>query len=382
MKDCIDLSSGDTMYAELPACVQRALRIESRKSRNVPVTGDLALKTLFADEFARLTAFRPPEEQMVVTAGGSRNALSTAFSFARRSSMANYLLLFVPSWSKFLKLPDYDCLGVLGIKTTQKKRFIPSPADLKSACKAEQNIAAVLINYYTNPSGASWSESHARKLGEAILSLPKHVILIEDCLYWQSELEPRGKFPLIAQIVPELWQQGRAIGVASLTKGWAMHGNHALGFAWGPPEYVKWATSVIRGLDLDADSTLQIAARQAFSAEGMLTPVELRKSLRANLDAVKALCAKTKFRLALEPHGGTNALLDASQIIGHRFRGTTIDDEGDLVRFLSQSNNVAVASGSEFCCEPGHFRIHLGGAEPASFKLAMERLSQFSSNCS
>jgi aspartate aminotransferase len=131
-----------------------------------------------------------------------------------------------------------------------------TPRQLTAAITPKTRL--VLLNSPCNPTGAAYTRSELRALGEVLIEHPRILVGTDDMyekIYWEPE-----PFYSLVTAVPELYQ--RTVTINGVSKAYAMTG-WRIGYCGGPRDIIT-AMSTIQGQSTsNACSISQKATRRA-----------------------------------------------------------------------------------------------------------------------
>ncbi len=363
----VDLDGGFVLAEQTCPAILAAFREEVRIDES-DMLGDYVLRQLFADYLTPTVGLKLQANQVMITGGSSTAALNLAFLCSSvtsdRSNYKREILMFSPMWFGYQSIIGKLRIPMRRVETTEADGFKPTPGSLRKAL--DKNVAAFVINNFATPTGAMLSCEDLAELAAVLRDFP-HVTVIEDALFLANSFS--DNFPSILKVAPWLLGEGRYVGTTSLSKGWAVNAD-LVGFMWGDSRKMEILAELALAMNKCPNGRKMFAARAAFTAEGLKTPLKVRQAVNANLCALNDSLEYVgdMWHLAIQPEGGTNAFLDV------RHSGM----EGlDFVKLLRHRTGLEFAEGEAFSA-PGHVRINLAGAHPGVFRhVVCQRLEGF-----
>ncbi|MDD5617731.1 MAG: aminotransferase class I/II-fold pyridoxal phosphate-dependent enzyme [Candidatus Omnitrophica bacterium] len=196
-----------------------------------------------------------PEDEILITVGTSEG-LDLAF----RAILEPGDEVIIPQPSYVSYGPVVDLAGGVPVFiNTEKSKFKLRPSDLEKACT--KKTKAILLNYPSNPTGASYTKKELRDLAKVIL---KHnLLVISDEIYDELTYDYNHvPFPTLGEKIKQ-----RTIYLNGFSKAYAMTG-WRVAFACGSKEIISAMTKIHQYTMLCAPTTSQIAACEALHSCG------------------------------------------------------------------------------------------------------------------
>ena len=221
------------------------------------------------------------------------------------------------------------------VSTSKENGFRLTRAMLEE--KATQRTKALLLNFPTNPTGATLTQDDVEEI--AAFAIEHDLIVITDEIY--AELTYEGGHPSIAA-VPGMKE--RTIFLHGFSKGWAMTG-FRLGYACSPPELSEAMMKIHQYIMMCAPIISQKAAIEALKTQAdtreMRSSYEKRRNfLCAALNEMDIPCHVPKGAFYVFPYIG----------------GYGLSSKEFALRLLDEEN-VACVPGSAFGdCGEGFLR--------------------------
>jgi aspartate aminotransferase len=236
----------------VPAPVVNTLKENAHQKDYLPVKGLLQLREAVADYHCRTHGIcRDPND--VLIGPGSKELM-----FLLQLVYYGDLLIPTPSWVSYA--PQAHIIGrhVRWIPTTEENRWHITAEDLDEFCRDDPDKPRIVIlNYPSNPSGATYSLDELRKV--AAIAKKYKLILLSDEIY--GELHHKGKHISISRFYPD----GTIIS-SGLSK-WCGAGGWRLG-TFTFPSSLRWlmdAMAVVASETFTATcAPIQYAAVRAF----------------------------------------------------------------------------------------------------------------------
>jgi aminotransferase len=243
------------------------------------------------------------------------------------------------------------------IPTRAEDEFVLRAADLEAAIGPKTKV--VMLNFPTNPTGATLSEADAAALAEVCVR--RDLLVLTDEIY--SELTYDGGKCLSLASFPGMRE--RTVLLNGMSKAYAMTG-FRIGYACGPGEIIDAMMKIHQYSILCAPITSQDAAIEALERGGpavakMRGEYEGRRNfVVSELNEVGLDCFKPRGAFYVFP----------------KIASTGLSSREFSMRLLKEKN-VAVVPGTAFgACGEGHVRCsYATGLE--KIKVAMGRIAEF-----
>jgi aspartate aminotransferase len=357
-KDVIGLGAGEPDF-DTPAHVAQAGvdAIRNGFTRYTNVDGINELKDAIIAKFERDNAIRYERSQVLVSSGAKQTIYNLCMAVLDPGDEA---IIPAPYWVSY---PDMvllaDGLPVMPFAGASQGYKI-TPRQLAAAITPKTRL--VLLNSPCNPTGAAYTKSELRALGEVLLEHPRIVIGTDDMyekIYWGSE-----PFSSLLTVVPELY--GRTITINGFSKAYAMTG-WRLGYCGGPKEIIT-AMGTIQGQSTsNASSIAQKAGIAALGADQDCV-AKMNEAFKARHDFIVAGLNSLPGVSCLAGAGTFYAFADVSKAMAmHGCR-----DDNELAELLLNEGGVAVVPGSGFGA-PGHMRLSFA-CSMQTLEKALERM--------
>lgn len=294
-----------------------------------------------------------PDDEILITTG-----VSEALDLAMRALInpGDEVLIPTPCYVSYEATARMAGASVTTIPTTPETEFRLTPDRLDRVASADSKI--LCINYPANPTGASYTETQLEALGEVISE--KNLLVISDEIYGQLTFNTEHT-PLPS--VPGL--RDRTILVDGFSKSYAMTG-FRVGYAAGPPEFIKTLTKIHQYTMLCAPTPSQFAAIEAL-INGDRSVKSMREEYQKRRDLVVHRCRKMGLD-CVEPAGSFYAF---PSIKPTELSSRTFCEE------LLNTKKVAIVPGDAFGqAGEGHIRISFA-TDREDLQEALDRMEDF-----
>lgn len=346
-KDVIGLSVGEPDF-DTPDFIKDAAKraMDAGKTKYTPVPGTPELRKAISEKFARENNLTYKPEQVIVGTGG-KQVLYNAFMATLNAG--DEVVIAAPYW---LSYPEMVALAEgtpVIVNTTAATSFKMTPAQLDAAITP--NTKWVVLNSPSNPTGAAYTESELKALGE-VLKKHAHVWVLADDIY-EHLVYDDFTFTTIAQVCPELYE--RTLTVNGVSKAYAMTG-WRIGYAGGPVELIQ-AMSKVQGQSTSNPSSISQAAAVAALNGDQSFLKEWRAKFKERRDLVVDLLNTCEGISCATPEGAFYVYASCEGVIGKVTpEGQKIETDTDFANYLVEKHHLVVVQGVEFGLSP-YFRI-------------------------
>ncbi|HEY5692631.1 MAG TPA: aminotransferase class I/II-fold pyridoxal phosphate-dependent enzyme [Cyclobacteriaceae bacterium] len=263
------------------------------------------------------------------------------------------LILPAPSWVSYAPQAHLTNKKSIWIDTAEHVKRMLDAEMLERTCKAYSDKKLILIlNYPSNPTGASFSESELRSIAD--IARKNQILIISDEIY--GELMHNGKHLSIARYYPE------GTIVSSGISKWCGAGGWRLGTFTFPKE-LRWlldAMAVVASETFTATSTpIQYAAVKAYEF-GPSIEYYVQKS-RAILKIVSQFVYNELLSIGLSmpsPQGGFYLFPDFKNF-KTQLKTKGVNTSFELCKKLLEETGVALLPGSDFGQHPEELSARL-----------------------
>ncbi len=357
-RDVIALAAGEPDF-DTPDHVKIAgiRAIVEGRTKYPPLAGIPELREAVCRKLERENGLRYAPDQVLVCNGGKQviyNALAATLD------AEDEVVVPAPFWVSY---PDMTLLAggtPVVVATDAGSGFRLSAERLESAITAKTKW--LILNNPGNPTGAVYSANDLEGLAEVLRRHP-HVWVLTDDIY-EHIIYGGRRFATMAQVAPDLY--GRTLTMNGLSKAYCMTG-WRLGYGAGPKALIAAMSKVQSQTTSGASSISQWAGVAALDGDqtfirGNVAVFGERRDLGLSMlnQAEGLTCSR--------PDGAFYLYVDCAGTIGRRTPdGGVIESDGDLAKYLLDSQEVAVVHGEAFGLSP-YFRV--------SYALATDRLAE------
>jgi aspartate aminotransferase len=341
-KDVIGLGAGEPDF-DTPLHIADAgvEAIRTGVTRYTAVDGTAELKDAIIAKFKRENGLTYDRSQILVSSGAKQTCFNLC---AALLDPGDECVIPAPYWVSY---PDMVLLadGIpVSVYGGAEQGYKITPAQLAAAITPRTSL--FILNSPSNPTGAAYSGSELKALGEVLDQHPQVVIATDEIyehIYWAAE-----PFLSFAQANPQLY--ARTVTINGVSKAYAMTG-WRIGYCGGPKEIVA-AMSTIQGQSTsNASSISQRAATVALNGSQACV-IEMNKAFKQRHDFVVAGLNAIP-GISCRPGAGTfYAFADVTGAM----HALGLKDDNAFAEYLLLEAGVAVVPGSGFGA-PGHMRL-------------------------
>ena len=281
----------------------------------------------------------------VIVSNGSKQSLINAL--LTLVNPGEEVLLPSPYWVSYVEMIKLTGARPVIVNMDEKSGFALDTK--KIAAAINEHTRAIIINTPNNPTGAVYSETELKALGQ--LAVENDLYVIADEIY--EKLIYGNQFHVsLASVSEEI--KNRTVTVNGFSKGFSMTG-WRVGYAAGPREIIRGMTSLQGHMTSCANSISQWAAIEALQGsqqiiEKMRSEYDRRRQfLLTGLRSLPGIsCA--------EPFGAFYLMPNFSRYYGYKYQDDMINNSVDMANFLLKEAHVALVPGSAFGA-PDNIRI-------------------------
>ncbi|KRN78617.1 aromatic amino acid aminotransferase [Fructilactobacillus lindneri] len=324
--DLIKLTLGEPDFAT-PEHVKKAAiaAIQNNDSHYTATWGRIETRKAAADFLKqKYGLYYNPETELVITNGVTEAMFDTMETLI---SDGDEVLIPTPAFPVYYSLIDLNGGKRVAINT-QDDDFLLTPQKLQNVIAKHPNAKALILNFPSNPTGRTYSESQIKALADVIANT--NLLVISDEIY--SELTYGRKHTSIAKYLPE-----QTILFNGLSKSHAMTG-WRIGLFAGPADLVTEIAKVHELVTTSVMTAAQDAAEEAFGngkddALPMVTEYVKRRDYLSN---------------ALADLGFENHLPEGAFYIFAKIPAEYNQDSYDFCLDVAQNARVGMIPGSSF----------------------------------
>jgi aspartate aminotransferase len=360
-RDVIVLSVGEPDFPT-PEHVKAAAveALANNDTKYTPVDGSRLLKQAIVAKLERDNRLRYAPEQVLVSTGAKQSCYNACLALLDPGDEAIVAAPYWVSYPDMVRLADAEPVIVA---TTAEQGFKMTPEQVAGVLTAKTRL--LILNSPCNPTGAVYSASELRALGEVLRAHPRVVVLSDEIyehIQWTG-----SELASFAVACPDLYD--RTLTINGMSKGYAMSG-WRIGYAAGPVHVIKAMTSLQGQSTTNACTISQAAARVALIGDQTCVHdmcAEFKRRHDYSFAGVRGLpgfeCVRADGTFYLFPN------------VQSAMRAKGVATDVELCERLIDEAGVALVPGTAFGA-PGHVRFSFA-ASMSTLDAALTRLAQF-----
>jgi aspartate aminotransferase len=342
-RDVISLSAGEPDF-DTPDNVKAAAiaAIHAGQTKYTAVDGTPELKAAVAGKFARENGLEYGLDQISVGTGGKQiiyNALMATLD------PGDEVIIPAPYWVSY---PDMTLLAggtPVIVRCPEQTGFKLRPEDLEQAITPRTKW--LILNAPNNPTGAAYGAGELRALTDVLLR-HEHVWVLSDDIY-EHLVYDGFRFVTPAALEPRL--KDRCLTMNGVAKSYAMTG-WRIGYAGGPAALIRAMAKIQSQSTSNPCSISQAATVEALNGPQDFIP-ERAAVFKQRRDLVVDMLNQAPGLRCHRPEGAFYVYPSCAGVIGRRTPdGSELRDSEGFVRYLLESEGVAVVHGAAFGLDP------------------------------
>lgn len=335
----VDFTIGEPDFPTPPHIVAAGIAaLNAGQTRYTGSAGIPALRAAIASKLSRENGLAYTPDQVVVGIGAKQviyNALAATLD------EGDEVIVPAPYWVSY---PDMVALHggrPVFVASGERTGFKLTPQALEQAISPRTRW--LLFNSPNNPTGAVYTDSELKALGDVLLRHP-HIWVMTDEIYEHFVYGDARHVSLIAQ-VPEL--APRALVVNGVSKAYAMTG-WRIGYGAGPLPLIK---AIV--LLLSQSTSCVVAMSQVAAAAALEGPqrcvVDARRLFETRRDRMVELLNRIPGLHCSTPGGAFYVFASVAGLIGATTRdGRVLRSDADVVTYFIEAAGVATIDGSSY----------------------------------
>ena len=364
--DVIGLGAGEPDF-DTPDHIKAAAikAIKDGETNYTNVDGTPELKAAISAKFKRDNNLLYSPSQISVAPGGKPILFN---AFMATVNHGDEVIVPAPCWVSYPEMVRLVGGTPIIVSCSGEVQFKLTPSALNAAITPKTKW--LVLNSPSNPTGAAYSLSELKALGEVLLRHPQVMVLTDDI--YEHLVYDGFVFATIAQACPELYD--RILTMNGVSKAYAMTG-WRIGFAGGPEWLIKGMAKVMSQSTSNPCSISQWASAAALNGpHDFLTGWKRAYVARRNF-VVGSLNDASSLSCQM-PDGAFYAFPDCGGLLGKTSaKGTTLTTDLDVAKAILDEVHVALVPGSAFHASP-NLRLSYA-ADIDTLKIACERIQEF-----
>lgn len=335
--DILNFSVGEPDF-DTPKHVREAGKdaIDACFTRYTPVPGIIELRQAIVDRFADDRGWHYEPDQIQVSCGGKHGLYNMAQALF---DSGDEVLIPTPYWVSYPPIVQLAGATPVTIPLSEENNF---DLDITTLSKyATENTRAIILNSPSNPTGAVFSHTTLKAIGE--MALQKGWIIITDDIY-DTIIYGEQRIPHILDIDERLKDQTLVLN--GVSKSFAMTG-WRIGYTAGPKHIIMAMNKIQSQSTSNPSSVAQKAALAAVSGPQDF-PVTMRDAFVPRLNFIfKSLNDITEVSCVM-PKGAFYVFPNFSAYYGKTFQGKQINSSVDMADYLLAEALLATVPGAAF----------------------------------
>ena len=351
--DVIDLGLGEPDFPT-PAHIVEAAHQAAKSGQTLytAAAGTPEIREAVASKFRRENGLDYKADDIVVANGAKQIIFNALMATLENGDEAILPAPYFVSYPEMVKLlggvpVTVECPEITGFKLT--------PELLEKAITPRTRW--LFLNMPGNPSGAVYSESELKALGQ-VLAAHSHVLILSDEIYEHIIFDGRA-FVSFGKACPEL--KYRTLIVNGVAKSYAMTG-WRVGYAAGPAPLIK-AMSTIQSQSVTSVCSIAQAATVAALNGPQDDVVRFRKAFETRRDLVVDGIRRIEGLTLAPPEGAFYAYIGCAGLIGRKTpAGEILTDDTAVANYLLNEGRVSSVPGAAYGLSP-YFRISTAASD-------------------
>ena len=351
-KDVIGLGAGEPDF-DTPQFVKDAAvkAMDEGKTKYTTPSGLFELREAACRKFKRENNLDYEPDDICVGTGGKQIIFNAMFATL---SAGDEVVVPAPYWVSYTDIAVMAEGVPVIVAATEENGFKITPDQLEAAITPKTKW--FVLNSPSNPTGGAYSRDELKGLADVLMRHPQIYVFADDI--YEHIIYDDFEFHTIAEVEPGL--KSRTLTMNGVSKAYCMTG-WRVGFAGGSRDLVK-GINTVQSQNCSSTSTIsQWAAVAAldgdtsFIAENVAVFKERRDLVVSMLNQANGLTCAT-------PPGAFYVYPSCAGTIGKKTPdGAAIGTDEDFVKYLLESEGVAVVQGEAFGLSP-YFRISYAAA--------------------
>jgi aspartate aminotransferase len=256
--DVVGFGAGEPDFDTPENIKQAAIRaIQSGFTKYTPATGTAELKKAIAEKFRRENGLAYEPGQVIVACGGKHALFGAMMALVNKGDQ---VIIPTPYWVSY---PDMVtvCEGKSKFVEGQEKNGFKITADqLRQALTPRTKV--VVLNYPSNPTGATYTIPELEAIADVILEHPSAVVFSDEI--YERLLYDGAQFKSFAALRPALLD--RTVTFNAVSKTYSMTG-WRIGYLAGPKDIIAAVGNLQSHSTSNPTSIAQRAALEAITGD-------------------------------------------------------------------------------------------------------------------
>lgn len=351
-REVLDLTSGEPDFDTPQNAANEAHRaIDDGDTKYTATDGSAAMKQAVQFKLSRDNHLDYPVEGICIGCGAKSLVFHTLFALL---DQGDEVIVPTPAWSSFPGMVELTTAHAVLLECPRNDAYKLSAERLDGAITARTKC--LIINNPSNPTGAVYTNTELRALGEVLERYPR-IAVIADEIY--EHLVYGVDFTSFASANPGL--RDRTICINGASKGYAMTG-WRIGYACGPIEVMEAVRKLLSQSTGNPSSVSQRAVIEALRGPQDMLRKRAEK-YAARRDHAISLLQSAPGLVNSTPQGAFYLYPDCRGTFARTTpAGAKINNSDDLCHYFLESQGVATVSSTAFYAT-GNFRISYACAD-------------------
>ena len=363
-KDIVGFGAGEPDFnTPEHICTAAKRAIDDGFTKYTPASGTNELKEAISKKFKEFNHINYEPNQVVVSNGGKHSLTNIFIAILNEG---DEVIIPSPFWLSYPEMVKLQGGVPVIVRCGKEDNFKINREKLEAAFT--DKTKALVLNSPNNPTGMLYSKEELEEIAAFIVE--KNIYVISDEIY--ENLCYGNQEPIsIASLNDEIYK--RTITVNGLAKSYAMTG-WRIGYLGAPLDVAKAISAVQSHETSNPNSVAQKAALEAISGDQTCV-----REMNAEFDERRKYIYKRVCEInhldAIEPQGAFYVFVDASDLVGKKYKGQEITCAADVASFLLNDYYVAVVPCADFGW-PEYFRLSYA-ISLEQIKKGMDRIEEF-----
>lgn len=257
-QDVVGFGAGEPDF-DTPEPIKAAAveAIQSGFTKYTPSSGMPELRRAVADKLKKENGLQYEPSQVIIACGGKHALFGAMMALV---NPGDEVIIPTPYWVSYPDMVSV-CQGksVL-VKGREKNGFRMTPAQLRKAMTRRTKV--IILNYPSNPTGATYSVAELEALADVVLEHPRAVVFSDEI--YERLLYDGAEFRSFAALRPELMD--RTVTFNAVSKTYSMTG-WRIGYLAGPADIIQAAGNLQSHSTSNPTSIAQKAALAAITGD-------------------------------------------------------------------------------------------------------------------
>lgn len=335
--DVISFSAGEPDF-QTPSNIQDAgiRAIREGKTRYTAAWGIPELKNAIVDKLRNENSLQYEPDEIIVCSGAKQALFNVILALCEAG---DEVIVPAPYWVSYPEMIRAAEATPVYVGMSEANSFKLTPEDLRKTITPKTR--AVLLNSPGNPTGAVYTESELKAIGEVLAGT--EVVCISDEIY-EHLVYGGQKFVSFARACPGLRDQ--TVIINGVSKSYAMTG-WRIGYAVGPKSLIS-ATKRLQAHSTSCPCTIaQWATVEALTGDQSAVSVMVSEFDKRRKRMVQLLNDIPGIKCS-EPMGAFYVFPNVTSFYGKKIAGITVNNSEDFVTVCLEKARIALVQGSAF----------------------------------